>query len=70
MSYYNRIQKECYNFMVKNHYAPTVIRMSFKYYNGLENEIYGNQKRFLIKCNLILGMKAIIDYNVKDFVLE
>lgn len=68
--YYNKIKKQCFDFMVKNNYAPTVIYMSQKYYDGLENEMIGKQYRFLIKCAKVQGLKVIIDFNEKEFRLE
>ena len=68
--YYNKIFKECFKFMVKHEYAPTVIYMNPKYYDELEREMIGAQKRFLIKCSVVLGTKIIIDYDVKDFKLK
>lgn len=68
--YYNKILKECFNFMVKNGYAPTVIYMSNDYYDNLEREMVGAQWKFLVKCSLVLGMKVIIDFSEKEFRLE
>lgn len=68
--YYNKIKKACFDFMVKNNYAPTVIYMNQKYYDGLENEMIGKQYRFLIKCAKVQGLKVIIDFNEKEFRLE
>ena len=56
--------------MVKNGYAPTVIYMSNNYYDNLEREMVGAQWKFLVKCSLVLGMKAIIDFSEKEFRLE
>lgn len=68
--FYNKIKKECFKFMVKNHYAPTVIYMNQQYYDELENEMIGKQYRFLIKCAKVQGLKVIIDFSEKEFRLE
>ena len=68
--FYNKIKKSCFDFMVKNNYAPTVVYMSQKYYDELENEMIGKQYRFLIKCAKVQGLKVIIDFSEKEFRLE
>lgn len=68
--FYNKLKKAIEEFVVKHKYCPTTVNMSPTYYDNLEKEMVGAQWLFLIKCSKVMGLKIIVDYDIKDFKLE
>lgn len=67
--FWNTINENSNLFSMTYGYAPSIVYMNRKFYNGLENEIYGYQLRFLIKENRIRGLEVRIDDEVDIIVI-
>ena len=68
--YWNAVNNAAFCFMSKFKYPAGMIYMSRKFYNSLENEMYGDQWWFLIKENSVRGMKIVIDDSQELFSIR
>lgn len=71
--YWNTINRFCNEYMMKYKFPPSVIRMSWFYYEHLEREMIGDEFRVLIKRHRVRGCKVIIDMELNGniaFILE
>lgn len=68
--YWNKINEACYEFSRRYHHPPMVVYMNKSFYNGLFDEMYGDQKLALIKTNSVRGLKIVIKKLDEEFIIS
>ena len=68
--YWNKINNSCYEFSRRYHRPPRVIYMNKNFYDGLFDEMVGDQKLALIKANSVRGLKIVISELDSEFVIS
>ena len=71
MGIYEKIRLDIHKYTILYNNSPEVIVMSRESYNILYNEMWGNQKYFLIKSNSVMGLSIYVyDTIEKDYILS
>ena len=76
MSIYEKIRLSIHEYTQIYNSCPQIILMTRKTYNLLYNEMYGNQKYVLIKCDSVMGLSIFVydtinkDYMLSDLALK
>ena len=68
--YWNKINDACYEFSRRYHRPPRVIYMNKNFYDGLFEEMVGDQKLALIKSNSVRGVKVVIEELDEEFIIS
>jgi hypothetical protein len=68
--YWNKINDACHEFSRRYQRPPRVIYMNKGFYDGLFEEMVGDQKLALIKANSVRGLKVVISELDSEFVIS
>lgn len=71
MGIYEKIRLDIHKYTVRYNHSPEVIIMSRESYSILYNEMWGNQKYVLIKCDTVMGLAIFVHETIeKDYILS
>lgn len=68
--YWNKINDACYEFSKRYHQSPKMVYMNKSFYDGLFEEMVGDQKLALIKSNSVRGVKVVIEELDEEFIIS